>query len=230
MVLAVQQASAPAGPAAQQPSLFVASATRQLSVAADFPALPGLAAREPSRRHADNDNGGDSSTPWSTVVRHSHRETRQMSFHDAYLNVRVSTVANTIPTRISCLDYPSLQPKRTSPVLVPDLVVYIIRACGSISFFCSIPRIGLGGLVSPSPNTLISDLCGLVPQPDLPLLSGPTLSHAGFCTHQAPFPTSHMVGFVHRTHVLSTGGLPFPNATRAPENNARPLNTRRTRS
>ena len=109
-----------------------------------------------------------------------------------------------------------------------DLGVYFIRACGFILSFCPIPGIGLGGLASSSPTTPSSDLAGLIPQSDPPILGGLTLNHADFRTHRAPLPQPHMAGSVDRTHVVSAGNPHSLNTFRSLENDTRLLITRRS--
>lgn len=67
-----------------------------------------------------------------------------------------------------------------------DLGVYLIRACGLTIPSCSVPGMGLGGLV-PSPDAPV--LGGLAPPPDTPFLGGLPLTSDDFRTHRAPIPS-----------------------------------------
>lgn len=62
-------------PAAGQTSVHSALAARQRSASSDLlpPVAPATAANAPTVHVMDNYDGGDSSTPWSTVVRRSRR-------------------------------------------------------------------------------------------------------------------------------------------------------------
>lgn len=79
---AARQPSSPVGFAGQNPSAFVAPSARQPLATADFPVHSDPATRQPSRRHADHDDGRDTYTPWFTLIRRSRRKTRQAPPHD----------------------------------------------------------------------------------------------------------------------------------------------------
>ena len=106
-----------------------------------------------------------------------------------------------------------------------DLGVYLVHACGLTTPFCSVPGVGLGGLV-PSPD--IPVLSRLAPSPDIPVLGGLPLTSDDFRTHRAPIPSPSATIRLRRPRATFPQAPYTTYAINARDDAQRP--TRRTRS
>ena len=106
-----------------------------------------------------------------------------------------------------------------------DLGIYLIRAFGLTTPSCTVPSVGLGGLV-PSPD--IPLLGGLAPSPDISVLGGLPLTSDDFRTHRAPIPSPSATNCPRRPRATFPQAPCTTYAINARDGAPRP--TRRTRS